>query len=76
MGQPASCPPLRQAQGRLYRKERDKGGATVTPKSKAADEGIRATQTLPAPGLQHLGFVDPSCGQAFHRADEVFGHFK
>ena len=46
--------------------------------SKSARSGSPANKTsrLPASGLQHLGFIHPGHGQAFHRALQIFTDFK
>ena len=50
--------------------------------ARTADEGVGATPSdcaqgaLPAPGLQHLRFINPGYRQAFHRAARVLTDFK
>jgi hypothetical protein len=31
---------------------------------------------LPTPSLQHVGLIQSAYGQAFHRALQIFAHFK
>jgi hypothetical protein len=62
-----------------------KGGALPDeiPRPAGENAGLRdavavwaGSSTLPAPGLQHVRFVQRADCQAFHRALQVFADFK